>query len=59
MKAKMVLNCTGNRPGSNTEDPIKERDSGMETNIWCSEKPQSRDSGYGDLKGSAHLVWMG
>lgn len=58
-KAKVVFNCTENRAGSNTEDPIKEKDSSMQSNICHSVKPQSRDSRYRDLKSSAHLVWIG
>lgn len=54
----MVFNCTGNRAGSNAEDPIKQRNSGTRSNICHSEKPQFF-TGYRDLKGSAHRAWMG
>lgn len=42
----MVFNCMGNRAGSNTDDPIKERDPGMPSDVCHSGKPQSRDSGW-------------
>lgn len=31
----------------------------MQSNICHCEKPQSRDSGYRDVKDSTRLVWMG
>lgn len=40
----MVFNCMGNRVGSNTEDPIKESDPGMFSDICHSGKSQSENS---------------
>lgn len=45
-KAKMVFNCMGKRVGSNTEDPIKESDPGMPSDICHSAKSQRKKSGW-------------